>query len=90
MTVRLAKKSTRPKPTAIKSFLPKGRLVYQVLLGCLPKPRSSMALEMVSMRFKLVRIRGSRILTEFFIRLKKGSLLPNSTPLACWAWLMLW
>ena len=27
---------------------------------------------------------------EFFIRLKKGSFLPSSTPRACWAWLMLW
>ena len=47
-------------------------------------------MEMVSMRFRLVRMSGSRILTEFFIRLKKGSFLPSSTPRACWAWLMLW
>ena len=49
-----------------------------------------MALEIVSMRFKLVKISGSRILTEFFRRLKNGSLRPSSTPRACCAWLMLW
>ena len=44
----------------------------------------------VTMRFRLVRISGSRMLTEFFKRLKNGSLRPSSTPRACCARLMLW
>ena len=73
----------------MKSRRAKGRRTYQVRLLPLPKPRSSIALEMTSMRLRLVKISGNRMLTEFFNRLKNGSLRPSSTPRACWAWLML-
>ena len=80
VTVRLTSSNTTPRARAMKSRRAKGRRTYQVRLLPLPKPRSSIALEMTSMRLRLVKISGNRMLTEFFNRLKNGSLRPSSTP----------
>lgn len=90
VTVKLTINSTTPKPRAMKSLFANGLLVYQVRFLFFPKPRSSIALEIVSIRFKLVRINGRRMFTEFFSLEKKCSFFPSSTPLACCAWLILW
>ena len=89
VTVRLTINSTTPKPRAMKSLFANGLLVYQVRFLFFPKPRNSIALEIVSMRFRLVSISGNKILTEFFNLEKKCSFFPSSTPLACCAWLIL-
>ena len=69
----LTTSSTTPTPIATKSLFSKGLFIYHVLFLSFPNPRSSMALEMVSIRFRLVRISGRRIFTEFFSRAKKCS-----------------
>ena len=87
---RLASSRATPRASTSQSLREKGRCTYQVRFFFLPKPRSSMALLMVSMRARLERMRGKRMFTEFFSRALSFSLLPSSTPRACWAWLMLW
>ena len=77
----------RPRHTAIEilSMAVKGRAEYQVRFLCLPKPRSSMALEMVSMRSMELRTRGMRMALAAFRRLTRLTFLLISIPRACWA-----
>ena len=58
---------------------------YQVRFFPLPKPRSSMALEMVSIRSMEDRIRGIRMELAAFRRLTRLAFLLISVPRACWA-----
>ena len=81
---RLNASSSAPNAMAIKSFRFIGRFMYHVrFFLSLPKPRSSIALEITSMRCKLDRINGSRMLTEFLSRMSSFSFLPSSMPRAC-------
>ena len=70
--------SAAPSPSAIQSPLRKGRSTYQVRFFFLPKPRSSMALEITSTLARLDMMRGRRMLTLFLRRLMSLSFLPSS------------
>ena len=59
--------------------------MYQVRFLFLPKPRSSMALEITSILSMLDNTSGIRIAPALFSRLKRDCFLLISTPLACWA-----
>ena len=72
-------------PMATKSPLVKGLPEYQLRLLFLPKPRSSMALEMVSIRARLDMTSGMRILLALFSRFTRLAFLLISTPRACCA-----
>ena len=78
--------SPRQMPMESLSQRVKGRAAYQVRLSFLPKPRSSMALEMVSMRSIELSTRGTRMALAAFKRLMMLTFLLISTPRACWAW----
>ena len=68
----------------------KRRAIYQVRFLFLPKPRSSIALEMTSMRSMLDRISGIRIDDAAFSRLTSETFLLISMPRACCDWAISW
>ena len=66
----------------------KRRAMYQVRFLFLPKLRSSIALEMTSMRSMLDKISGIRIAEAALSRLTSETFLLISTPRACCDWAM--
>ena len=76
--------SSRAQSTMLMiSFAVKGLAMYQVLFLLLPKPLSSMALDMVSILSMLITISGMSIDAADFRRFTSDTLLLISTPLAC-------
>ena len=67
------------KMSIFENFLPE----YQVRFFSFPKPRSSMALEMVSIRSREDKIKGIRMALAAFRRFTKLAFLLISVPLAC-------
>ena len=83
---RLNASSSAPNAMAIKSFRFIGRFMLHHVrfFLSLPKPRSSIALEITSMRCKLDRINRSRMFDGIFEPHQQLlPLLPSSMPRAC-------
>ena len=76
-------KTSAETASARKSCRVSLRLVYQVRVLLLAKPRRSMALLISSMRSSVEKISGMTISSEFLKRSKNLALAESSRPRAC-------